>query len=63
MQPVPQAAARPDSARFTEPPARSAPRHVSEAQVRREAQTHPLVWERTVNSLPWQHRVVFRKAR
>ena len=35
---------------------------MSEAQVKREAQVHPLVWERTVNSLPWQHMVVFRKA-
>ena len=34
---------------------------MSEAQVRREAQVHPLVWERTVNTLPWQHMVVFRK--
>jgi ubiquinone/menaquinone biosynthesis C-methylase UbiE len=36
---------------------------MSEAQVRREAEVHPLVWERTVNSLPWQHMVVFRKSR
>ena len=35
---------------------------MSEAQVKREAQVHPLVWERTVNSLPWQHMVVFRKS-
>jgi predicted methyltransferase len=35
---------------------------MSEAQVKREAQVHPLVWDRTVNSLPWQHMVVFRKA-
>jgi ubiquinone/menaquinone biosynthesis C-methylase UbiE len=34
---------------------------MSEAQVRREATVHPLVWERTVGSLPWQHLVVFRK--
>jgi ubiquinone/menaquinone biosynthesis C-methylase UbiE len=34
---------------------------MSEAQVRREAEVHPLVWERTVNDLPWQHLVVFRK--
>ena len=33
---------------------------MSEAQVRREAQVHPRVWERTVNTLPWQHMVVFR---
>ena len=36
---------------------------MSEAQVRREAEVHPLVWERTVNGLPWQHMVVFRKSR
>ena len=36
---------------------------MSEAQVRREAEVHPLVWERTVNGLPWQHVVVFRKSR
>jgi len=34
---------------------------MSEAQVRREAEVHPLVWDRTVASLPWQHMVVFRK--
>lgn len=34
---------------------------MSEAQVRREAQAHALVWERTVGSLPWQHIVVFRR--
>jgi ubiquinone/menaquinone biosynthesis C-methylase UbiE len=35
---------------------------MSEAQVKREALVHPLVWERTVNTLPWQHMIVFRKA-
>ena len=35
---------------------------MSEAQVKREASVHPLVWERTVNTLPWQHLVVFRKS-
>ena len=35
---------------------------MSEAQVKREAAVHPLEWERTVNTLPWQHVVVFRKA-
>ena len=35
---------------------------MSEAQVRREAAVQPLVWERTVGSLPWQHLIVFRKA-
>ncbi len=34
---------------------------MSEAQVRREAEVHPLVWQRTVNTLPWQHMVVFRR--
>ncbi|HZH07194.1 MAG TPA: methyltransferase domain-containing protein [Lautropia sp.] len=34
---------------------------MSEAQIRLEAQVHPLDWERTVNSLPWQHVVVFRR--
>ena len=35
---------------------------MSEAQVKREALVHALVWERTVTTLPWQHMVVFRKA-
>lgn len=35
---------------------------MSEAQIRREAEVHALVWERTVATLPWQHLVVFRKA-
>ena len=35
---------------------------MSEAQVRREAEVHPLVWQRTVNTLPWQHMVVFKRA-
>lgn len=30
-------------------------------QVRREAAVHPLEWERTVSTLPWQHVIVFRK--
>ena len=34
---------------------------MSEAQVRREAGQHSLVWERTVKSLPWQHMVMMRK--
>ena len=34
---------------------------MSEAQIKREAVVHPLVWERTVETLPWQHVVVFRK--
>lgn len=34
---------------------------MSEAQIRREAELHPLVWERTANDLPWQHVVVFKR--
>ncbi len=34
---------------------------MSEAQIKREAGVHALVWDRTVGSLPWQHLVVFRK--
>ncbi len=34
---------------------------MSEAQIRREAQRHPLAWERTENALPWQHVVMFTK--
>ena len=34
---------------------------MSEAQVRREAELHPLVWERTANDLPWQHVVIFKR--
>ena len=34
---------------------------MSEAQIKREAAVHALVWERTVGTLPWQHMVVFRK--
>jgi len=34
---------------------------MSEAQIKREAAVHPLVWERTVETLPWQPVVVFRK--
>ena len=36
---------------------------MSEAQVKREvaALPVPLLWERTVDSLPWQHLIVFRK--
>lgn len=35
---------------------------MSVRQVRREAERHGLVWERTAESLPWQHVIVFRKA-
>ncbi|MEJ7688828.1 MAG: class I SAM-dependent methyltransferase, partial [Variovorax sp.] len=34
---------------------------MSEAQIRQEAQVHPLEWQRTDRRLPWQHVVVFRK--
>ncbi len=34
---------------------------MSEAQIKREAAVHGLLWQRTVGSLPWQHLVVFRK--
>lgn len=34
---------------------------MSEAQIRREAAAVGLVWDRTVQTLPWQHFVVFRK--
>lgn len=34
---------------------------MSEAQIKREAAVHALVWERTETMLPWQHLVVFRK--
>lgn len=34
---------------------------MSEVQIRREAELHPLVWERTASDLPWQHVVIFKK--
>ena len=34
---------------------------MSEAQIYREADVHPLDWVRTVGTLPWQQLVVFRK--
>lgn len=34
---------------------------MSEAQIRKEAAAHALVFERTANTLPWQHVVIFRK--
>ena len=34
---------------------------MSEAQIRKEAAAHALVYERTANTLPWQHVVVFGK--
>ena len=35
---------------------------MTEAQIRREAAQHALVYERTASTLPWQHVVIFRKA-
>jgi ubiquinone/menaquinone biosynthesis C-methylase UbiE len=34
---------------------------MTEAQIRREAELHPLAWERTANDLPWQHVVIFKR--
>jgi precorrin-6B methylase 2 len=34
---------------------------MSEAQIKRETAVHALQWERTIEALPWQHLVVFRK--
>ena len=34
---------------------------MSEAQIRLEAEQHPLIWERTASDLPWQHVVIFRR--
>jgi len=35
---------------------------MTEAQVRKEMESQPLRWERTVSDkLPWQHLIVFRK--
>ena len=34
---------------------------MSEAQIKREASVHALLWQRTVETLPWQHMVIFRK--
>lgn len=34
---------------------------MTEAQVKREASQHALVWERTARTLPWQHVVVFKR--
>jgi precorrin-6B methylase 2 len=36
---------------------------MTERQIRLEAGKHALTWERTSRRLPWQHLVVFRKAR
>jgi ubiquinone/menaquinone biosynthesis C-methylase UbiE len=34
---------------------------MSKAQVRREMAVHPLEWAETVDTLPWQHVMVFRR--
>ena len=34
---------------------------MTEAQVKREALTHALTWDRTASTLPWQHVIIFRK--
>jgi ubiquinone/menaquinone biosynthesis C-methylase UbiE len=36
---------------------------MTERQIRLEASKHALTWERTSRRLPWQHLVIFRKAR
>ncbi|CAM3645865.1 class I SAM-dependent methyltransferase [Polynucleobacter antarcticus] len=33
---------------------------MSESQIKLEAARHPLIWEKTVATLPWQHVVIFR---
>jgi SAM-dependent methyltransferase len=35
---------------------------MSEAQIRKEAVAHALTYERTADTLPWQHVVIFRKS-
>jgi len=34
---------------------------MAEDQVRKEMGVHPLDWETTIRTLPWQHVIVFRK--
>ena len=34
---------------------------MSEAQVRKEMDAQPLEWLETIETLPWQHIIVFRK--
>jgi precorrin-6B methylase 2 len=34
---------------------------MSEAQVKKEMEPHPLTWVETVGTLPWQHVIVFKK--
>ena len=37
------------------------PHKMSEAQVKKEMTLHPLEWVETLNVLPWQHIIVFKK--
>lgn len=34
---------------------------MAEAQIKAEMRVHPLKWQRTISSLPWQHVVIFTK--
>ena len=34
---------------------------MSEAQIKTEMRVHPLKWQTTINTLPWQHVVIFTK--
>lgn len=34
---------------------------MTEAQIKKEMALHPLIWIETIDKLPWQHMVVFRK--
>ena len=34
---------------------------MSEAQVRKEMSVHPLEWVETIETLPWQHIIAFKK--
>jgi ubiquinone/menaquinone biosynthesis C-methylase UbiE len=36
---------------------------MSQAQVRKEMSVHPLEWAETIEVLPWQHIIVFKKRR
>ena len=36
---------------------------MTEAQIKSEAARHPLIWQKTVATLPWQHVVFFRAGR
>ncbi|MDO8960657.1 MAG: class I SAM-dependent methyltransferase [Methylophilus sp.] len=34
---------------------------MTEAQIKAEMRVHPLTWQKTINTLPWQHVVIFTK--